>query len=56
VEFLALALGVIIVGVTIVLLRHRRPRGLNAGIDDFAARRRALDPDGPPRARGRRTG
>jgi hypothetical protein len=56
VEFLALALGVIIIGVTIVLLRHRHPKGLNAGIDDFAARRQALDPDGPPRTRGRRTG
>ena len=55
-EFLALALAVIIVGVTIVLLRHRRPRGLNASIDDFAARRQALDPDGPPRTRGRRAG
>ena len=55
-EFLALALGVIIVGVTIVLLRHRHPKGLNASIDDFAARRQALDPDGPPRTRGRGTG
>jgi hypothetical protein len=55
-EFLALALGLIIVGVTIVLIRHRHPKGLNASIDDFAARRQALDPDGPPRARGRRAG
>ena len=53
-EFLALALGLIVIGVTIVLLRHRRPRGMSAGIDDFAARREALDPDAPPRARGRR--
>ena len=56
VEFLALALALIVVGVTIVLLRHRRPGGINAGIDDFAARRQALDPDGPPRTRGRRAG
>jgi hypothetical protein len=55
VEFLALALGLIVVGVTIVLIRHRRPGGLNASIDDFAARRQALDPDAP-RTRGRRTG
>ena len=55
-EFLALALGLIVVGVTIVMVRHRNPSGLNAGIDDFAARRQALDPDGPPRTRGRRTG
>jgi len=56
VEFLALALALIVVGVSIVLLRHRRPGGINAGIDDFAARRQALDPDGPPRARGRGSG
>src|SRR4249920_626907 len=49
VEFLALALGVIIVGVAIVLFRNHRPRGLNSGIDDFAARRDALAPDGSPR-------
>ena len=55
-EFLALALGVIIVGVAIVLFRNRRPRGLNSGIDDFAARRDALAPDGSPRTRGRRAG
>jgi hypothetical protein len=56
VEFLALALVLIVLGVTIVMIRHRRPSGLNAGIDDFAARRQALDPDGPPRSRGRRSG
>jgi hypothetical protein len=55
VEFLALALGLIVIGVTIVLLRHRRPGGLHASIDDFAARREALDPDAP-RTRGRRSG
>lgn len=55
-EFLGLALGVIIIGVAIVLYRHRSPRGLNASIDDFAKRRAALAPDAPPRTRGRRTG
>jgi hypothetical protein len=55
VEFLGLALVVIVVGVTIVMLRHRRPTGVNASIDDFAARRQALDPDAP-RSRGRRAG
>ncbi|MGZ4678492.1 MAG: hypothetical protein ACXVJ7_18425 [Acidimicrobiia bacterium] len=54
-EFLALALGLIVIGVTVVMLRHRRPGGLNASIDDFAARRQALDPDAP-RTRGRRAG
>ena len=55
-EFLALALGVIIVGVTIVLLRNRPSRGLHSGIEDFAARREALAPDAAPRTRGRRAG
>ncbi len=55
VEFLGLALVLIVVGVTIVMLRHRRPTGINASIDDFAARREALDPDAP-RSRGRRAG
>ena len=45
-EFLALALGVIVVGVTIVLLRHRRPRGLQR------EHRRLRRP--PPGARPRR--
>jgi hypothetical protein len=55
VEFLALALVLIVIGVTVVMIRHRRPSGLNAGIDEFAARRQALDPDAP-RSRGRRSG
>ncbi len=55
-EFLGLALAVIVIGAAIVLFRHRRPRGLSAGIDDFAKRRNALAPDAPPRTRGRRTG
>lgn len=55
-EFLALALGLIVIGVTIVMVRHRGPSGLNASIDDFAARREALAPDPPPRTRGRRAG
>ena len=54
-EFLGLALVLIVVGVTIVMVRHRRPTGINASIDDFAARREALDPDAP-RSRGRRAG
>ena len=55
-EFLALALGVVIIGVTVVMVRNRRPRGLQAGIDEFAARRDALAPDGSPRTRSRRAG
>ena len=43
-EFLILAVALIAVGVLIVLLRNRRPTGIDAGIDDFAARRQALAP------------
>jgi hypothetical protein len=56
VEFLALAVALAAIGVVLVMLRHHRPSGMRAGIDDFAARRAALDPDRPARARGRRAG
>ena len=36
-EFLALAGGLMVLGVSVVLFRHRRPSGLKAGIEDFAA-------------------
>jgi len=45
VAFLALALGLIVVGVVFVVLRNRRPTGIDAGIEDFEARRRALASD-----------
>lgn len=51
-EFLGLAGGLMVLGVSIVLFRHRRPSGLKAGIEDFAARRDALAPDGDPNPRG----
>lgn len=54
--FLALAAVLIVVGVTVVMVRHRRPRGLQSSIDEFAARRDALDPARAPRQRGRRAG
>jgi hypothetical protein len=44
VEFLILAVGLIAVGVSIVVLRNRRPTGIDAGIADFEARREALAP------------
>ena len=53
-EFLILAVALIAVGVSIVVLRNRRPTGIDAGIADFAARRQALAPEdlrpgaGPP--------
>lgn len=39
--FVAIA---IIVGVTIVVIRHRGPSGLHHGINDFEKRREALAP------------
>ena len=49
-EFLILAVGLIAVGVSIVVLRNRRPTGIDAGIADFAARRQALAPEDSQRA------
>jgi hypothetical protein len=45
VEFLILAVALIAIGVMIVVVRNRRPTGIDAGIADFEARRRALAPD-----------
>ena len=53
VEFLILAVVLIAIGVLIVVLRNRRPTGIDAGIDDFEARRQALAPK--PTERARRT-
>ncbi len=57
-EFLILAVGLIAVGVLIVILRNRRPTGIDAGIADFEARRQALAPDEERESepRGRRSG
>ena len=43
-EFLILAVVLIAIGVLIVVLRNRRPTGIDAGIADFEARRQALAP------------
>jgi hypothetical protein len=57
VEFLILAVGLIAIGVAIVVVRNRRPTGIDAGIADFEARRRALAPNGrEPEPRSRRSG
>jgi hypothetical protein len=61
VEFLILAVVLIAIGVLIVVLRNRRPTGIDAGIADFEARRQALAPEPPhedrePEQRGRRSG
>ena len=56
-EFLILAVALIAIGVLIVVMRNRRPTGIDAGIADFEARRRALAPDDrEPQPRSRRSG
>lgn len=58
-EFLILAVVLIAVGVLIVILRNRRPTGIDAGIEDFEARRQALAPtpeEREPEQWGRRSG
>ncbi len=58
-EFLILAVVLIAIGVLIVVLRNRRPTGLDAGSADFEARRQALAPtqeEREPDPRGRRSG
>jgi hypothetical protein len=59
VEFLILAVALIVIGVVIVIIRNRRPTGIDAGIADFEARRQALAPhpeEREPDQRGRRSG
>jgi hypothetical protein len=51
--FLAAALVVSVIGSLIVLIRNRSPRSMDQGIDDFAERMRALEPD--ERDRGKRS-
>ena len=58
-EFLILAVALIAIGVVIVVVRNRRPTGIDAGIADFEARRQALAPtqdDREQEQRGRRSG
>jgi hypothetical protein len=58
VEFLFLAVVLIVIGVLIVVMRNRRPTGFDSGIADFEARRQALAPhdEREPDTRGRRSG
>jgi hypothetical protein len=59
VEFLILAVALMVIGVVIVAIRNRRPTGIDAGIADFEARRKALAPqtdEREPDQRGRRSG
>jgi hypothetical protein len=43
--FLAVALVVSVIGSIVVLVHNRSPRSVEHGVDDFAARMRALQPD-----------
>jgi hypothetical protein len=53
-SFLLLACALIAVGVTFVVMRNRRPKGIDAGIADFEARRDALAPGERERGSGSR--
>ncbi len=56
-EFLILAVVLIAIGVLVVVVRNRRPTGIDAGIADFEARRQALAPDEREQeSRSRRSG
>jgi len=57
VEFLILAMALIAVGVAVVVVRNRRPRGFDSGIADFEAQRKAIAPqDSDRHPRGDRAG
>lgn len=56
-EFLILAMALIAVGVAVVVVRNRRPRGFDSGIADFEAQRKAIAPqDSDRHPRGDRAG
>ena len=52
-EYLLIVVVVSVVGIAILLLRNRKPRSMDAGINEFENRRRALDPDQRTDERGR---
>jgi hypothetical protein len=53
VGFLLIAVVGSIVGISIVLLRNRRPNSMEHSIDEFERNLRALSPDTPTRRRRR---
>jgi hypothetical protein len=56
-EYLLFAVLMSVIGATLVAWRHRRPRGIDAGIAEFEARRQALAPQpAAPRRKGRGAG
>ena len=52
--FLLFAVVGSIVGITVVLLRNRRPNSMEHSIDEFERNLRALAPDAPTTRRSRR--
>ena len=51
--FLLIAVLGSVIGITIVLLRNRRPSSMEHSIQEFERGLRALTPDEPPQARRR---
>jgi len=52
--YVGLAVAVTGLGSLIMVLRNRRPRSLQSGVDEFARELRALAPEPAPPSRGRR--
>ncbi|HVA42614.1 MAG TPA: hypothetical protein VNF50_03955 [Acidimicrobiales bacterium] len=52
--YVGLAVAVTGLGSLIMVLRNRRPRSLQSGVEEFARELRALAPEPPPSARSRR--
>ena len=52
--FLLLAVVMSAVGITVILLRNRRPTSMEHSIAEFEKGRRALSPETEPPASGRR--
>jgi len=53
VAFLLIAVVGSVLGITVVLLRNRRPSSMEHSIQEFERGLRALTPDDPPRSRRR---
>lgn len=52
--YVGLAVLVTVLGSLIMVLRNRRPRSLESGVEEFARELRALAPEPPPARRRRR--
>lgn len=54
--FLAIPVVIIVLGGTILWLRHRKPTSLESGVESFRREMRALSPEEQRAARGNRHG